>query len=109
DFNVLIGETKEDQRLSSLDTFSREPNIKLLLTTMQTGGLGLNMTAASIAIFMDEHWSPGINKQATDRLHRIGQDRSVTIYRFVCQRTIEEDVAKLLRLKEKLFEDMITV
>ena len=71
---------------------------KILLLSLKAGGVGLNLTCASHAYMMDPWWSPSMEDQAIDRLHRIGQTSSVKVMRFIVQNSIEE---KMLRIQEK--------
>ncbi|AEY97904.1 FAFR220Wp [Eremothecium gossypii FDAG1] len=72
--------------------------MKVLLLSLKAGGVGLNLTCASHAFIMDPWWSPGMEDQAMDRIHRIGQSNTVKIYRFIVENSIEE---KMLRIQEK--------
>lgn len=71
---------------------------KILLLSLKAGGVGLNLTCASYAFMMDPWWSPNMEDQAIDRLHRIGQTHNVKIYRFIIANSIEE---KMLRIQER--------
>ncbi len=62
------------------------------LISLKAGGLGLNLTAADFVIHLDPWWNPAVEDQASDRAHRIGQSRPVTIYRLVAENTIEEKI-----------------
>jgi superfamily II DNA or RNA helicase len=75
---------------------------ELFLISLKAGGLGLNLTAADYVIHMDPWWNPAIEDQASDRAHRIGQTRPVTIYRLVCRDTIEEKIVTLHQEKRRL-------
>jgi SNF2 family DNA or RNA helicase len=67
----------------------------LFLISLKAGGTGLNLTAADYVIHLDPWWNPAVEDQATDRAHRIGQRRPVTVYRLLSQGTIEEAIVKL--------------
>jgi SNF2 family DNA or RNA helicase len=88
-------------------TLKKLPDNKVLLTTMQSGGVGLNMTAASVAIFPDLMWAPANNNQALDRIHRIGQTRNVTAYALIALASVEESILKTLHRKEALFDAVV--
>ncbi len=68
---------------------------ELFLISLKAGGVGLNLTAADYVIHMDPWWNPAVEDQASDRAHRIGQQRPVTIYRLVARDTIEERILEL--------------
>jgi SNF2 family DNA or RNA helicase len=72
------------------------------LISLKAGGTGLNLTAADYVIHLDPWWNPAVEDQATDRAHRIGQTRPVTVYRLVSQATIEETIVRLHEQKREL-------
>jgi SNF2 family DNA or RNA helicase len=72
------------------------------LLSLRAGGTGLNLTAATYVIHLDPWWNPAVEDQATDRAHRIGQERPVTVIRMVARATIEEAVLSLHEEKRKL-------
>lgn len=74
----------------------------LFLISLKAGGLGLNLTAADYVIHLDPWWNPAVEDQASDRAHRFGQTRPVTIYRLICKGTIEEKIVKLHRNKREM-------
>ena len=79
----------------------------LFLISLKAGGTGLNLTAADYVIHLDPWWNPAVEDQATDRAHRIGQKRPVTVYRLVTQGTIEEKILRLHRSKRDLAEGIL--
>jgi len=79
----------------------------LFLISLRAGGFGLNLTAADYVLHMDPWWNPAVEDQASDRAHRIGQTRPVTVYRLVAQGTIEEGVLALHREKRALAQRML--
>lgn len=103
----LIGEDDDQSREDSVRAFQIDPKIKLFLTSIQAGGVGITLHAASIGIFTDLLWTPAVNNQAADRLHRIGQTRPVSIYTLIGERTIDTRIMRLLKTKEALFESII--
>ncbi|KAJ3607259.1 hypothetical protein NHX12_026771 [Muraenolepis orangiensis] len=74
-------------------------DIFVFLLSTRAGGLGINLTAADTVIFYDSDWNPTVDQQAMDRAHRLGQTKQVTVYRLICQGSIEERI--LQRAKEK--------
>ena len=78
-----------------------------MLSTIQAGGLGLTWTAADIVVFLDRHWTPAMNLQAEDRLHRIGQRNSVTVINMVAKDTVEEWIEDILAGKQENFDKII--
>lgn len=100
-YQYLDGGTTAKQRKIRVDAFQAGHG-DLFLISLKAGGLGLNLTAADYVIHMDPWWNPAIEDQASDRAHRIGQTRPVTIYRLVCKNTIEEKIVKLHQEKRDL-------
>jgi SNF2 family DNA or RNA helicase len=100
-YQYLDGSTSTKQRKIRVDAFQAGEG-DLFLISLKAGGLGLNLTAADYVIHMDPWWNPAIEDQASDRAHRIGQTRPVTIYRLVCKNTIEEKIVKLHQEKRDL-------
>lgn len=109
DHEVLIGETKENDRQDGVDRFQTDPGCKVFLASIQAGGVGITLTAATVAVFLDLYWTPAINAQAEDRLHRIGQHNPVTIYSIEAEETIEAWILSLLDEKRQIFNELIPV
>ncbi len=100
-YQYLDGSTSTKDRKKRVDNFQSGQG-DLFLISLKAGGLGLNLTAADYVIHMDPWWNPAIEDQASDRAHRIGQTRPVTIYRLVCKNTIEEKIVHLHQEKRDL-------
>lgn len=100
-YQYMDGSTPSKDRKKSVDDFQAGHG-DLFLISLKAGGLGLNLTAADYVIHMDPWWNPAIEDQASDRAHRIGQTRPVTIYRLVCKNSIEEKIVKLHQEKRDL-------
>src|SRR5262249_452886 len=75
--------------------FQSEGGPEVLLIPLKAGGTGLNLTAADHVFLMDPWWNPAVEDQAADRAHRIGQDKSVMVYRLVSKDTVEEGILAL--------------
>ena len=95
----LDGSVPASQRQNIVNTFNSDPSIDLLLLTTSVGGLGLNLTGADTVIFVEHDWNPQKDIQAMDRAHRIGQKRTVNVYRLVTRGTLEEKILNLQRFK----------
>jgi SNF2 family DNA or RNA helicase len=76
--------------------------VPLFLISLKAGGTGLNLTAADTVIHYDAWWNPAVEDQATDRAHRIGQDKPVFVYKLVAQGTLEERMLELQQRKKAL-------
>ena len=78
-----------------------------MVLSLKAAGVGLNLTAASSVIHFDRWWNPAVENQATDRAFRIGQERNVSVYRFVTADTIEERISEMLSDKQELADGII--
>ncbi|GAC20649.1 DEAD/DEAH box helicase [Paraglaciecola arctica] len=106
-YQYLDGSTPQKQRQKSVNAFqSGEGDIFLI--SLKAGGSGLNLTAADYVIHMDPWWNPAVEEQASDRAHRIGQLRPVTIYRLITQNTIEEKIVALHQHKRDLADKLLS-
>lgn len=106
DYLYLDGQTAMDERQRLVDEF-QQGDCQFFLISLKAGGLGLNLTAANYVILMDPWWNPSIEDQATDRAHRIGQERNVTVIRLVSANTIEEKILKLHEDKQSLSDRIL--
>jgi len=106
-YQYLDGSTPQNTRAKRIREFqSGEGDVFLI--SLKAGGTGLNLTAADYVIHMDPWWNPAVEDQASDRAHRIGQTRPVTIYRMVAQGTIEEQIVELHRDKRDLADQLLS-
>jgi len=80
---------------------------EIFLISLKAGGTGLNLTAADYVIHLDPWWNPAVEDQASDRAHRMGQLRPVTIYRLVTEHTIEEQIVALHSKKRALADSLL--
>ncbi|CAO3701420.1 unnamed protein product [Rhizopus stolonifer] len=99
----LDGSISQENRRQQIEEFS-DPNsvAKLFLLPTRAGGLGINLTAADTVIIFDSDWNPQMDLQAQDRVHRIGQTKSVLIYRFVAAKTVEAKILEKATAKRRL-------
>jgi hypothetical protein len=104
---VLHGQTAVGKRRELVQAFQREDGPPFFVLSLKAGGVGLNLTAASHVIHFDRWWNPAVENQATDRAFRIGQQRNVLVYKFVCRGTIEERIDELIAAKRDLAKDLI--
>jgi hypothetical protein len=105
-YQYLDGSTPQTKRKKSVDAFQNGEG-DIFLISLKAGGSGLNLTAADYVIHMDPWWNPAVEDQASDRAHRIGQQRPVTIYRLVAEHTIEEKIVKLHQQKRDLADSLL--
>jgi superfamily II DNA or RNA helicase len=102
---LLTGETQ--QRAALIDRF-QAGTAPLFLISLKAGGTGLNLTAADTIIHYDPWWNPAAESQATDRAHRIGQDKPVFVYKLIAQGTVEEKIMQLQADKQALVNRLHT-
>ena len=103
-FCYLDGSSKD--RMSQVDRFQNDDSIPVFLISLKAGGTGLNLTAADMVVHFDPWWNPAAEAQATDRAHRIGQDKNVSVYKLITSGTVEEKVLQLQTKKRKLLENV---
>lgn len=105
-YQYLDGSTPMKRREDSINAFQGGEG-DVFLISLKAGGVGLNLTAADYVIHLDPWWNPAVEDQASDRAHRIGQKRPVTIYRLVAEDTIEEKIVKLHGEKRDLADSLL--
>jgi SNF2 family DNA or RNA helicase len=105
-YEYLDGSTKD--RPSAIDNFQQDPTITAFLISLKAGGSGLNLTAADTVIHYDPWWNPAVEEQASDRAHRIGQKKVVTVYRLIAAGTIEEKILELKQKKRELVASVLS-
>lgn len=97
----LCGDTKD--RKKPVDEF-QQGRTPIFLISLKAGGVGLNLTAADVVIHYDPWWNPAVENQATDRAHRIGQNKRVFVYKFITKDTLEEKILELQAKKTSIAE-----
>jgi SNF2 family DNA or RNA helicase len=105
-YEYLDGSTPGKDREERIHRF-QGGSTDLFLISLKAGGVGLNLTAADYVIHMDPWWNPAVEDQASDRAHRIGQTKAVTIYRMVTKDTIEEKIVELHKNKRDLADSLL--
>jgi SNF2 family DNA or RNA helicase len=103
-YSYLDGRTRK--RAEAIDAF-KEGDAPVFVISLKAGGFGLNLTEADYCFVLDPWWNPAVEAQAVDRTHRIGQERTVMVYRLVSSDTIETKVMELKARKEKLFTSVM--
>ena len=106
-YRYLDGSTPKAKREDEINAF-QEGRADLFLISLKAGGLGLNLTAADYVLHLDPWWNPAIEDQASDRAHRIGQTRPVTVYRLITKSSIEEKIVRLHQEKRNLADQILT-
>ncbi len=105
-FYTITGGTSKEKRLQLVKEFN-EGDIPVFLISLKAGGVGLNLTGADVVIHYDPWWNLAVQNQATDRAHRIGQTKKVTVYKMIVKNTIEEKIQKLQEAKKDLADQII--
>lgn len=104
-FCYLDGQTKN--RGEVVERFQQDASIPVFLISLKAGGVGLNLTGADTVIHIDPWWNPAVEAQATDRAHRIGQERVVTSYKLITRGTVEEKIVALQEKKRRMIGQML--
>jgi SNF2 family DNA or RNA helicase len=107
EFLELDGATPAAERARRADAFQAGEGDVFVLS-LRAGGVGMNLTGADYVLHLDPWWNPAVEDQATDRAHRIGQSRPVTVYRLISKGTIEEKILALHADKRDLADDLLT-
>ncbi len=105
DYVKLTGRTRD--RAAPVERF-QAGGAPLFLISLKAGGTGLTLTAADTVIHYDRWWNPAVEEQATDRAHRIGQDKHVFVYKLIARGTVEEKMLALQARKRALTEGVLS-
>ncbi len=103
----MHGGTDKKERARLVNEFQNN-DVSVFSISLKAGGTGLNLTAADIVIHYDPWWNTAVENQATDRTHRIGQDKVVTVYKLIMKDTVEERIIALQSSKSDLAKEMLT-
>lgn len=106
DFCSMTGSTRD--RRSIVERFQNDPGCRVMLMTLKTGGVGLNLTAADTVFIFEPWWNKAAEEQAINRLHRFGQKANVLSYSLITKATIEEKIQILQQQKADLFDGLIS-
>ncbi len=104
-YSLLTGKTRHRDRQVKL--FQQGPH-RVFLISLKAGGTGLNLTAADTVIHYDPWWNPATENQASDRAHRIGQDKSVFVYKLIASNTVEERILMMQKRKQELADSLLS-
>ncbi|PJG57719.1 DEAD/DEAH box helicase [Aeromonas cavernicola] len=107
DYCYLDGGCSTKARQESILRFRHE-DVPLFLISLKAGGTGLNLTQADTVLHLDPWWNPAVEDQASDRAHRMGQTNPVTVYRLVCEQTVEEKIVALHDEKRALADGLLS-
>ena len=104
----ITGSTPKEERLKLVEKFNSDPSIPVFLISLKAGGTGLNLTGADVVIHYDPWWNVAVQNQATDRAHRIGQTKVVTVYKMIAKNTIEDRIVEMQEAKKDLAEKILS-
>jgi superfamily II DNA or RNA helicase len=104
---AYTGDLSAGERDAVITAFKQRPLSRALILSLRAGGQGLNLQEASYVFHFDRWWNPATERQAEDRAHRLGQASPVTVYKYICEGTIEERIHRVLRRKQALFEQLV--
>jgi len=104
-YGVIKGSTRN--RYQQIQKFQTDPNCQVFVASLLAAGVGIDLTAGSVVIHYDRWWNPAKENQATDRVHRIGQNRGVQVFKLITKNTIEEHIHRLIEKKQGLMEELI--
>ena len=105
---VLHGGIPTKQRQKVLADFNQIEGGAILVMTLKTGGVGLNLTKASYVFHLEPWWNPSVENQATDRAHRLGQNKAVQVFRYIMHESLEEKIEVLKDRKDKKFQTLFS-
>ncbi len=106
-YHMLTGSTAKEDRIRMVGEFQTDL-VPVFLISLKAGGTGLNLTAADMVIHYDPWWNVAAQNQATDRTHRIGQEKQVTVFQLIMKHTIEDNILELQKQKQHLADQVIT-
>ncbi len=105
----IDGSIPAKQRMEIVNAYQKTSTPTLMLISLKAGGMGINLTAADYVIHMDPWWNPAIESQATDRVHRMGQQNKVIVYKMITEGSIEEKIQTLQQSKREMLAEMIDI
>eukprot|EP01138_Halocafeteria_seosinensis_P008441 gb/GECG01008626.1/.p1 GENE.gb/GECG01008626.1/~~gb/GECG01008626.1/.p1 ORF type:complete len:1339 (+),score=179.55 gb/GECG01008626.1/:1-4017(+) len=104
----LDGTMNQNKRGKALKRFRECENVDAILVSLKAGGVGLNLTQGTLVYLVDPWWNPSVEDQAINRVHRIGQEKTIVVKRLICTNTIEERLLRLQEKKAHLANDALT-
>ncbi len=107
EFYKITGQTRKEERIQLVHAFN-ENDVPLFLISLKAGGTGLNLTGADVVIHYDPWWNLAAQNQATDRAHRIGQTKKVSVFKLIVKDTIEEKIVEMQNAKKDLADAILS-
>lgn len=106
-YYLLTGATSKEDRIRMAESFNKD-DTRVFCISLKAGGTGLNLTGADVVIHYDPWWNLAAQNQATDRAHRIGQKKKVSVFKLIAKNTIEEKIQKLQETKKNLADQVMS-
>jgi SNF2 family DNA or RNA helicase len=106
-FSYLDGQVPVTERQKRVERFQAGDGGDVFLISLKAGGTGLTLTAADYVVHLDPWWNPAVEDQASDRAHRIGQTKPVTVYRLIAEGTVEQQILSLHKDKRELADALL--
>lgn len=103
----LTGSDDMQARTKAVDEIQKG-STQVFIGNIKAAGVGLTLTAANTVLFADMEWTPALNQQAEDRAHRIGQPKQVNIHYYIAEKTVDEDIAELLGVKQQIINKILS-
>lgn len=104
-YSAIRGSTMN--RREQVARFQTDPEYEVFVGSLNAAGVGIDLTSASVVIHYDRWWNPARENQATDRVHRMGQSRGVSVFKFVTKHSLEEHIHNIIERKSKLIENIV--
>ena len=104
-YSTIRGSTSN--RREQVHRFQNDPEYEVFVGSLNAAGVGIDLTAASVVIHYDRWWNPARENQATDRVHRMGQSRGVSVFKFVTKHSLEEHIHNIIERKARLIENIV--
>ena len=108
DYLKITGQTPGEERVEITNKFNSNRRFKIVLISLKAGGTGLNLIGADTVIHLDPWWNIAAQDQASDRAHRIGQEKNVEVIKLICEDSIEQRVVELQNIKKELIASLIS-
>jgi SNF2 family DNA or RNA helicase len=105
---TLQGRVPAKERLQLISNFNQASEPSVMLMTLKTGGVGLNLTKASVVYHLEPWWNPAVENQATDRAHRMGQTKDVKVFNLLIEGSLEERISELKVKKQQSFDRLFS-
>ncbi len=106
--HVFHGQLSTEAREQMTNRFAEQQDQHALIVSLRAGGTGINLTAANHVFHYDRWWNPAVENQATDRVHRIGQTKTVQVHKLICAGTLEEHIDRVIRSKAHLGDELVS-